>query len=476
MNYADTVSVESHDLEKSLLNLASILPSDSSLHSDLEKISSILELQYQWGKTFSAEGTFEQILKSALKVSGAERGYVLLKRVKGFEYVVGMDGAGRKMPEADFQASRSIVRRAMTEGKSIFMTEGIEGEFAQQEIVVALSLRSAACMPLWWMSGETDRQEVKGILYLDSRRSMHALSGLDEKILNKLAQEASNVFEKLGMIKTLEERKSLELELTLKQERQERLERELRAAEELRQAESRVLLSENAASMGRFAAALSHELNTPIGALKSALQTNRTLAQKKASLPADQHGELEKMEATLRDTSLQSVERLHQVVLRMQRFTNLDRDEVLSADVNSLLEDVAEVLQSEIHEKVDLKLDLQPVPTIRLRPQQISALFLNLLHNAIDGLGGIGQVQLSTRRIHAQVQVTIQDTGKGLTGEELTHIFDPAFKVRSGRITTGNWNLFSSRQIVREHGGKIDIQSAPGQGTTVQVTLPVPSP
>jgi len=44
--------------------------------------------------------------------------------------------------------------------------------------------------------------------------------------------------------------------------------------------------------------------------------------------------------------------------------------------------------------------------------------------------------------------------------------------VRAGRVSTGNWGLFSCRQIIREHGGEIDIQSAPGQGTTVRVTLP----
>jgi len=51
-------------------------------------------------------------------------------------------------------------------------------------------------------------------------------------------------------------------------------------------------------------------------------------------------------------------------------------------------------------------------------------------------------------------------------------IFDPGFKVAGNRVLTGNWSLFSSRQIVREHGGDIHIHSAEGQGTTVSVTLP----
>ena len=155
----------------------------------------------------------------------------------------------------------------------------------------------------------------------------------------------------------------------------------------------------------------------------------------------------------------------------MQRFTNLDRDEVLSVDLNSLPQDVVDVLKSGIKGEVDLELNFQPLPSIQLRPQQISAVFLNLLQNAIEGLSGKGQVSLSTCRVNSQLLATIQDNGTGLSAEELVNIFDPAFRVKSARVSTGNWSLFSSRQIVREHGGEIEIQSSPGKGTTVRVSL-----
>ena len=99
-----------------------------------------------------------------------------------------------------------------------------------------------------------------------------------------------------------------------------------------------------------------------------------------------------------------------------------------------------------------------------LRPQQISAVFSNLLHSAIEGLNSGGQVLLTTRQVHSQVEVTVEDNGKGLSAQELANIFDPAFKVKGGRISTGNWGLFSSRQIVREHGGDIEILEYSRQG------------
>jgi signal transduction histidine kinase len=430
-------------------------------------MSSLLDFQYQWGKTFSADKIFDQILVAALKISKAERGYILLKRQERFEYVSGLGENGQRLPEPEFQASQSVARRVARDGKPIYTAEEIDEEFAQQRSIVDSHLRSLACMPLWWLSPESDCPSVNGVLYLDSTHSMRTLSGLDSKILNKLAQEAANAFEKLELVKTFEQRKTLELELALARS-------ELQTADALRHAEAKVLLAESGASMGRFAAALSHELNSPMGALKTALQTSATLAEKRAVLPPEKRHEMDQLDAQLRCTALESLERLHRIVLRMQRFTNLDRSEILNADLNSLLQDVVDILRAGFKGNVYIELNLQPLPFIMVRPQQLSAVFSNLLQNAVEALDGGGHVLLATRRIESQVEISIEDDGKGMLAEELANIFDPAFKVKSGRVSTGNWSLFSSRQIVREHGGEIAIRSTLGKGTSVLVKLPCP--
>jgi signal transduction histidine kinase len=70
------------------------------------------------------------------------------------------------------------------------------------------------------------------------------------------------------------------------------------------------------------------------------------------------------------------------------------------------------------------------------------------------------------------LQVEFVDNGRGLNQREIENIFDPGFKVAQGRVRTGNWSMFSSRQIVREHGGEIQIESERGRGTKVRVMLP----
>ena len=208
----------------SILELTQHLPSADMGQSDLEKMSMLLDFQYNFGRNFSANGTFEQILLSALKISGAERGFILMGVDAGFEYVVGMDGNGRIMEESEFmQASQTVVRQVATTSQEVFMTRGIAGDLAQQDSIVAMHLRALACLPLKWISPNSEEMEVRGILYLDSTKTMHALSGLDEKILSKLALEAGNVFEKLNMLEALEERKVFEKEMALAKETQRTL-------------------------------------------------------------------------------------------------------------------------------------------------------------------------------------------------------------------------------------------------------------
>ena len=97
------------------------------------------------------------------------------------------------------------------------------GEFAAQESIVGMNLRAVACLPLLGIRTGGDSSEILGILYLDSTKAMHSLSGLDEKILNKLAVEAGNVLERVEMMKSIEQRKTLERDLALAEETQRSL-------------------------------------------------------------------------------------------------------------------------------------------------------------------------------------------------------------------------------------------------------------
>jgi signal transduction histidine kinase len=90
----------------------------------------------------------------------------------------------------------------------------------------------------------------------------------------------------------------------------------------------------------------------------------------------------------------------------------------------------------------------------------------------VNAVNGDGRISISSRADADQVEVSIEDNGKGMSPEQMKNIFEPEFRVAGGRVAAGNWSMFNSRQIVREHGGDIRIASREGQGTRVTVTLP----
>jgi serine phosphatase RsbU (regulator of sigma subunit) len=208
-------STTAGDLNKSLAHFSSVLDStEYSGLSDLEKINFILDFKYQSGQAFSSDETFAHILRSALNISGAERGCVFARRGDDtLRYALGLNTETQVLSESKFRTSQTMVAQVADSGQSVFMTEGIEGDLAQQQSILEMHLRAIACLPLKGISAASDTPELLGILYLDSTNTMHTLSGLDEKILNKLAEEAGNVLEKLEMIKSFEERKKFEQEM-----------------------------------------------------------------------------------------------------------------------------------------------------------------------------------------------------------------------------------------------------------------------
>jgi two-component system NtrC family sensor kinase len=246
----------------------------------------------------------------------------------------------------------------------------------------------------------------------------------------------------------------------------------VRIAEMLASAQSRALLSESAVSVGRLAAALTHELNTPLGALKSSIDTMLVLAAKQAVAPPEAQPRLVAVQSDLRRGVTNSIDRLQKVIAHLQQFVDMDHTARTETDLNDLLGEVAILFEPRIKDKIRLEFQLRPLPRLYCRPQQLTTVFSSLLSNAIDAVNGDGRIVISTESKQTQVEVRIEDNGRGMAPEILDTIFDPGFRVSSGRMSAGNWSLFSSRQIVFEHGGNIQITSATGEGTTVTVTLP----
>lgn len=239
--------------------------------------------------------------------------------------------------------------------------------------------------------------------------------------------------------------------------------------EELQRAQARLVISENALSLGRLAAALSHEMNSPLGALGSAVDTLASLVEERRPLAPERFAEIV---TGVSRTSRQSFERLRETVERMKHFSNLDRAETRVVNLNELWESTVALLESELAGKAEVKLDLRPLPPVRCRPQQLSAVFSNLLRNAAAAIETAGTIEITSDRRGAEVVLEVRDDGKGIPAERLSRLFDPGFRVQSGRVAA-SWGLFVARSIISDHGGLLEISSAVGRGTTAKIVLPL---
>ncbi len=240
----------------------------------------------------------------------------------------------------------------------------------------------------------------------------------------------------------------------------------------LRDAQLQAMASESAAAQARLAAALSHTLNSPLGALSTAFDT---LVQVHARAPGDpsQRDRFDELFQSAARSGRQSITRLRESLARIKHLTVLDRVEERILDINELWTDTVSRHGVELQQKADVQLDLKPLPPVRCRPQQLGAVFSNILRNAAAAIELRGTIWIRSRRRNGKIILEVQDTGRGIAANKLSHIFDPTFRVRDGRISTANWGFFITRCIIGEHGGRIEIDSEVGRGTTVRILLPV---
>jgi signal transduction histidine kinase len=241
--------------------------------------------------------------------------------------------------------------------------------------------------------------------------------------------------------------------------------RALEAAEMVRYAETRAVLAEASASIGRLAAAVSHDVNTPLGALKSSVETLLRVAEK--SRTASDPARFFEMAEDLCKSITASADRLNTIVARMRRVTNLDRADVQEVDVGDLLNDIVQLASADAGDR--FLLTLPELPPIVSRPQAISAVFSAVL----EYCGQAGAL-ISAAHTDDTIHIRIEQPGRVLPEDELIQLFEPSFRSADGRMRSHNLGLFSARHLIRELGGELYAESSEGRGTVFTVQLHSP--
>jgi two-component system NtrC family sensor kinase len=178
--------------------------------------------------------------------------------------------------------------------------------------------------------------------------------------------------------------------------------------------------------------------------------------------------------------SREGAERVQAVVLDLRNFSRLDEGEVQNVDLVAGVQSTLALLRPEFKHRLQLELDLQPLPLIRGNAGQLNQVVMNVLVNAIQAIEGEGTVRVATAPTASGVRLTISDTGCGIAPEHLSRIFDPFFSTRrTRRVGAGpagsgtGLGLAIVHSIVERHAGTVSVTSTVGQGTTFVMDLPL---
>jgi two-component system NtrC family sensor kinase len=173
--------------------------------------------------------------------------------------------------------------------------------------------------------------------------------------------------------------------------------------------------------------------------------------------------------------SKEGADRVKRIVQDLRDFSRPGEEEWQWVDLRSGLDSTLNVVWNEIKFKADVAREYGDIPQVECLASQLNQVFMNLLLNAAQAIQDFGKITLRTGQAGGGLFVAISDTGQGMEPEIIDRIFDPFFTTKPVGQGTG-LGLSVSYGIVQKHGGRIEVQSEPGNGSTFTVWLPLKRP
>ena len=260
---------------------------------------------------------------------------------------------------------------------------------------------------------------------------------------------------------------------------------------ERKRAEQRLATGERLESIGRLAAGVAHEINTPIQYLKDSVSFIRDAMQDllehnaalQAKLPDEETDEnIEELRAELPpalDRVADGLTRIAEIVRSMKEFSHNDQREMSQIDLNRAINSTLVIARSEYKYVADVHTEFGELPLVTCHGGQINQVILNLVVNAAHAIGdrvkGTADKGLITVRTYVEngnVVVMIGDTGGGIPEAIRKRIFEPFFTTKEVGRGTGQ-GLSIAHNVIKEHGGSLDFQTQLGEGTKFFVRLPI---
>jgi two-component system NtrC family sensor kinase len=430
---------------------------------------------------FDLQTVLETLTLSAVELSGAKRGAIFLRDGDQFRFQAVSHDAKANPEWVQFlrdhpqQAGRnSAIARAISSGQIVCVPDVLADPEIDMPATALAGIRAVLAVPL------IRDGKVEGIMAL-SRPTAGPFNTRQIDLVQTFADQAVIAIENVRLFEEVQSRT-----------------RELTASlDELRTAQDRLVQTEKLASLGQLTAGIAHEIKNPLNfvnnfaALSAELTDELNEVLKPATLAENIREEVDELTGLLKD-NLQKVvqhgKRADSIVKNMLLHSREGSGEHRPADINALLD---ESLNLAYHgaraEKPQFNVTLQRdfddlAGLVELFPQEITRVFLNLISNGFyavskrktdDGDTDFEPLLFAaTRNLGDTVEIRIRDNGTGIPAEVKEKMFNPFFTTKPAGEGTGLGLSMSHDIIVKQHGGRIEVETEPGQFTEFRIVLP----
>ena len=418
----------------------------------IEQQQLLLSLVQTLNSTLVLNQVLEQVLDAVMRITRAERGFLLLadsssqaaqyESVAGLRLRVGRNRTGG-IPLSEVQGiSSSVVRKAMASGETVATGNAVaDPALAMARSVILMDLRTIVCIPLRSprTQGEAAASSPRalGALYFDNQETSAPFSAESLKTAEALARHAALAIENAQLF-----------------------EREQRTIEELREAQKAVLQAEKLATIGQMSAGIAHELNTPL----TYIMGNLELLQAQ--------GLSERQKDMLASVG-RGAERIKGLAQSLLAFSRPGQEVPTPLNVNEVIDRSLELCHYQVLKSgVQLEKELAAsLPTVSGVSNQLEMALINLVVNAIQAMARGGRLRITSQSVDGGVEIAVADTGPGIPEAIQATIFEPFITTKPEGQGTG-LGLSTVLMVVERHNGRINFTTKAGAGTTFRIHLP----
>lgn len=338
--------------------------------------------------------------------------------------------------------------------------DGVQALFPEDKDLHSLMAEGYMALPLKNLSG---------------RVSGH-LAVLDDKPMPVDSQD-------LSIFKIFAARAASELERTHAENTIRKSEERFRDLyQKLKTTQGQLIQSEKMAALGQLTAGIVHEINTPVGTIKSTVDTmgrcgtkiDQILENSSTLTDLQENSDYQKSVKILkenRQTALAASDRIVKVVTSLKEFTRLDEAEFAKVDLHVGLDSTLSLVQLELKDGVRVEKRYGHIPKIQCYPSELNQVFMTLLTNAAQAIEKKGTICIKSSADENYVYIIISDTGKGIPPDKIKTLFDLGFTTKGPRIGIG-LGLISAYTIIQKHNGNIKVKSKLAKGTEFTIILP----